>query len=68
MRGEVGLENFPSAFGRDAGAVVADFKNRLRSTLPARDHLNLTRAVHGLNGIEQEVEQHLTEKLFVRAG
>ena len=29
MRREIGLENLLPAFGRDAGAVVADFEGRL---------------------------------------
>ena len=65
MRREIRLENFPLVFGRDAGAVVADFQRAFRRARALGDKLDLAAAVRRLDGVEQQIEEDLPQQLFV---
>src|SRR5665213_4250937 len=63
--GEIGLENLRAVFGRDALAVVANFQDRFRGAGAAHLNFYLSARADGLNGVDEQIEQHLPQKLFV---
>src|ERR1035437_8980688 len=65
VRGEIGFENFLPVFGRHAVAVVADFQQCFGGTGAAHSNFYLSAFAHGLDGVEEQIEQHLAQELFV---
>ena len=56
---KIGFENFGAIFRRDAGAVVGDLNECTVVVLFAGANLDLAILGHGLDGVEDEIEQRL---------
>ena len=62
---EVGLEDLGAAVRGNARAVVADLEHGFGGIALFGDDLDFAAAIHGLDGVEQQIEERLPEQLLV---